>query len=133
MKNEQLYRIICDDMELDFETAMFMIDKRTRKYKDSRQVYFYIKKITTNETLMEIASFFDKHHASVLHGIKTISGLLEYDKYFQKVVDSIIETLKYHKIERKKNEQVITISMTKPVYDSIPKEISRKFFLQYQS
>ena len=133
MKNEQLYKMICDEMEIDFITAMDMMHKRTRKYKDSRQVYFYIKRITTNEPLMEIGSYFEKHHASVMHGIKTISGLLEYDKYFQKIIDSLMEKLRYHKIERKKTEQVITISMTKSVYDSIPKDISNKFFLQYQN
>lgn len=52
---------------------------RIREYVIARAMYYKILRANTNMSFQEIAKIFNKHHATVLHSIKQLDGIMEQD------------------------------------------------------
>lgn len=58
------------------------IKERTRKreFAEARFFYYYLSRMYTRKSLLEIGRFVGFHHASVVHGVNVIKNLTTYDK-----------------------------------------------------
>ena len=56
---------------------------RKREIVAPRQIAMYYTHKLTNLTLSSIGSIFNKNHATVLHSINVVKGLLQFDKEFK--------------------------------------------------
>jgi phage regulator Rha-like protein len=52
---------------------------RLREYVIARMMFYKLLRANTNMTYQEIADTFDKNHATVLHSVKNLDGIMEYD------------------------------------------------------
>jgi DNA-binding Lrp family transcriptional regulator len=52
---------------------------RIREYVIARAMYYKILRANTNMSFQEIAKIFNKHHATVIHSIKQLEGIMEED------------------------------------------------------
>lgn len=127
MKHEETYKIICEEMNLDYITAMDNKNARTMVYKDSRSLFFYITRITTDNTFQKMADFFEKNHATAIHGVRFVSDMLECNTVFKSLADRVINRISYIKVNNDKFKDKISVVMSIDVYNSIPQEIQIKF------
>lgn len=67
---------------------------RKREYVDARAIAFYIIKTELNLSLDAIGKFFEKNHATVLHGLRVFYNLIETDKSFKNKFNKIFFTFK---------------------------------------
>ncbi|QDP55963.1 MAG: putative bacterial DnaA helix-turn-helix protein [Prokaryotic dsDNA virus sp.] len=52
---------------------------RQRRYVLARSIFYKVLRDNTKMSFQEIASIFNKNHATVLHSIKQLEGYMEYD------------------------------------------------------
>ncbi len=61
----------------------------------ARAICFYILRYNSDHALKRIGHFFDKDHATVLHGLKRIEEWLLNDKFKQLVEDITLKSKEY--------------------------------------
>lgn len=92
---ETVAKEICNFYNITFD--LLRSKTRHRDYVEPRQVFCYIIKSRDYASLSDIAKFLrpDKplNHATVLHGKKTISNLIENNKIIRNIVNKIEERL----------------------------------------
>ncbi len=64
--------------------------ERTQSLVTPRQMAMYISRKFTQKSLPEIAKSFDKSHATILHGVKTIEKRLEVEPDLKSTLDEIL-------------------------------------------
>ncbi len=64
--------------------------ERTQSIVTPRQMAMYIARKFTTKSLQEIAKVFDKSHATILHGVKTIGKRMEVEDELRKELEEII-------------------------------------------
>ena len=62
---------------------------RKREFVVARQLYMTMLAKYTGRSLSEIGHAIRKHHATIIHGCKTINNLYQTDKDFRVVYDNI--------------------------------------------
>jgi chromosomal replication initiator protein len=60
-----------------------------------RQLAMYIAKKFTSRSLVEIAAKFEKSHATILHGVKSITKRLDVEEDLKSDLEAIISELGY--------------------------------------
>lgn len=100
---DRVVKQICLFYELDRDRLIHnkSRDRKTKDYPLYRQLTHYLIKKYHDEldvytTLTVMGKRFDKHHATILHSIKTIKGFMQTDSKFRKEVLSLqnkIETI----------------------------------------
>ncbi len=85
---------------LDIQTAVarkFNVDlsqinskERTQSLVTPRQVAMFISRKYTANSLEEIGAAFEKKHATILHGVKTIQQRLETERDLKETVEQIL-------------------------------------------
>jgi chromosomal replication initiation ATPase DnaA len=84
-------RIICDETGINpFDRSSY----QGREYVVSRQLFFYFMLRYTKKTLREIAKYFNKNHATVIHARTTINNLIETDKKFREMYERLDSKIK---------------------------------------
>ena len=68
---------------------------RTQSLVTPRQLAMYISRKCTTKSLQEIASAFDKKHATILHGVKTMESRLKTESDLKQTFDEIMAELGY--------------------------------------
>lgn len=63
---------------------------RTQSIVTPRQLAMYISRKYTSKSLKEIADLFDKKHATIIHGVKTIENRLDVDEELRHKLDEIL-------------------------------------------
>jgi chromosomal replication initiator protein len=69
--------------------------ERTSSLVTPRQLAMYIAKKFTSKSLVEIAAKFEKSHATILHGVKTIKKRLDVEDELKNELEKIIAELGY--------------------------------------
>lgn len=82
-------------------------DTRARHVSEPRQIVFYFLRKYTRLSLQAIGGFYNKDHATALHGNKKISNLIMYDKNLKKDVLKINDIIREN-FKPKTNETVIS-------------------------
>ena len=75
--------------------AQILSSERTQSIVTPRQLAMFISRKLTTKSLKEIAYAFDKKHATILHGVKSISQRLETEIELKNVLDEIVTSLGY--------------------------------------
>lgn len=91
---EDIQNTICKKYSLTM--AQILSSERTQSLVVPRQLAMYIARKYTNKSLPEIAKMFDKSHATILHGVKTISKRLEVEPDLRNDLESIISEFGYN-------------------------------------
>lgn len=95
----QLLHFIIDVVQGYLAVGKNYHSRKTRKREIvfARQVAMYlIKRHTKKLSLKQIGKHFgDKDHATVLHGIKTIKNLMEFDRTIKNTVNEIDKVVKF--------------------------------------
>jgi chromosomal replication initiator protein len=68
---------------------------RTASLVTPRQLAMYISRKYTTKSLQEIAAEFDKKHATILHGVKTIEKRLDVENDLKAVLEEILGEFGY--------------------------------------
>ena len=66
---------------------------RTQSVVTPRQMAMYISRKCTTKSLLEIAEAFEKKHATIIHGVKTIENRLKTEPDLKEMLDEIIKEL----------------------------------------
>jgi chromosomal replication initiator protein len=69
--------------------AQILSSERTQSLVTPRQLAMYIARKHTTKSLQEIATCFDKKHATILHGVKTIEKRLDVENDLRLILDEI--------------------------------------------
>ena len=72
-------QVVCDYFHL--KEAEIHHRCRQRELCEARQWVFYFARRLTDASLHKIGAYFDKDHATVLHGCKTMANLIGYNGY----------------------------------------------------
>ncbi len=75
--------------------AQILSSERTASFVTPRQLAMYIARKFTTKSLPEIAKQFEKTHATILHGVKTISKRLDVEPELKENLISIIADFGY--------------------------------------
>jgi chromosomal replication initiator protein len=75
--------------------TQILSSERTASIVTPRQMAMYIARKFTTKSLPEIAKQFDKTHATILHGVKTITKRLDVEPELREILSSIISDFGY--------------------------------------
>jgi chromosomal replication initiator protein len=94
---EKIIRLVFDYFKIPLE--MVKSKSRKRNLIVTRQfAMYFLKKEFSDLTLQQIAKYFDKDHSTVVHSIKQIKGLIEFNLESReneaKILERIIELYK---------------------------------------
>lgn len=92
IKFESLVNIVCICCGISKEN--FFSSSRARSFVLARHLFFYIARYKLGHKLVPIAQYIGRDHATVMHGIDTISNLLAVnDSQVQPIYLKVIEAL----------------------------------------
>ena len=96
-KCENLIRLVFN--YFDIPTEMMKSKSRKRQIIFARQfASYFLKQEFNNLSLQKIADYFGQHHSSIVHSIKQINNLVEYDleskEHHQNIMQKVIEMYK---------------------------------------
>lgn len=73
-----------------YENGYIFQNTRKRSVIENRQLFYYLARKHTYLSYEKIGSYKgQKHHATVIHGIKRISDYLTYDKNLKRKIETI--------------------------------------------
>lgn len=84
--------IICDAVMV-VTKANPMAKNRIRQNVDARRIAYKICRDVLNITYIRIAKYFDKNHASVLHGLKHFDDLFQTEKDFRNDYNAVMKVI----------------------------------------
>ena len=84
---ERVLAAVAAEFGIDVE----MLHSRTRRQPiaTARQVAIYILRNTTDLTLTEIGDLVGRHHATVIHAIRSMEGRRRYERDLDERIDSL--------------------------------------------
>ena len=110
INNESMFKIICNRLDVDFNKIMKSPRWRKREVVTAKQIYFYLKRERTRESLESIGKYLKKDHATVLYGIRQVNNHMETEKGFKKLVDSLTREIA---IEETRINNIDTVEIIK--------------------
>ena len=84
--------IICDAVKIVTKSDPMAKD-RVRLNVDARRIVYRLCRELLNITYTRIARYFDKNHASVLHGLKQFDALFETDREFRRNYNAVMNVI----------------------------------------
>ena len=113
---------------------------RRREFAEPRQVAMYLIRYNTRLSLEAIGTLFIRNHATVLHGIKNVERLREYDKQFIRGFEPLYKKFKRNILPEIRinatNEELEKLRTLKMRTDAIRKEgdkrVSTMYYLAYK-
>jgi len=90
------YEYIIGTVSLYYDIPVETMKKKTRKQEVvfARQLSFYLGKQYTKLSLYSLGKFFDKDHATVLHGIKMIENFMFSDRTIRLEIQELNKIIK---------------------------------------
>lgn len=88
---EEIQNKICHHYQVTM--AQLLSTERTQSIVTPRQLAMYISKKYTNKSLPEIAKMFDKTHATIIHGVKSITKRMDVEPELRHSFEQIINEL----------------------------------------
>ena len=83
----------CVAKKYSVSLSQILSEERTQSLVTPRQLSMYIAKKFTTKSLKEIGAAFDKSHATIIHGVKTITKRLDVEPELVKSLKEIISEL----------------------------------------
>ena len=85
---EEIQSVIAKKFSVSIE--QILSSERTQSIVTPRQLSMYIARKYTTKSLQEIAKLFDKSHATILHGVKSISKRLDVEEELRNTLEEIV-------------------------------------------
>lgn len=79
IKKRERYKELANSIVCGYYGININEPTRIREYVIARAMFYKILRSNTNMSFQEIANIFNKHHATVLHSIKQLEGIMEQD------------------------------------------------------
>jgi chromosomal replication initiation ATPase DnaA len=73
---------------------------RKRELNDVRQIAMWIIRKGTSMSFYDVGKVFNRHHATVLHAVKNVEGLIQTDNRYRADVEQILNHLDYENLNR---------------------------------
>jgi chromosomal replication initiation ATPase DnaA len=73
---------------------------RKRELNDVRQIAMWIIRKGTSMSFYDVGKVFNRHHATVLHAVKNVEGLIQTDNKYRADVEQILNHLDYENLNR---------------------------------
>ena len=96
-------RDVCARLDIEFSGVVG--PRRHRKYVEVRQACYYALVRREKKTTISVGKYFDRDHASVIHGCKVWANLLSVNDTRAWQIQSAINLAYIDHYERKKNGQ----------------------------
>lgn len=90
---EEIQQIVAKKYNVSMAQILSM--ERTQSLVTPRQLAMYISRKLTTKSLQEIATAFDKRHATILHGVKCIKERLENEPELKSSLEEIVNSVGY--------------------------------------
>lgn len=74
---EKILKVVCDVLNVSLQDMKTR--SRTRELVEARQLAWMTIRITLRTTCVAMGDLFNRDHTSVLHGIKTMTNLIQND------------------------------------------------------
>ena len=85
----------CVAKKFDVSVQQILSTDRTQSLVTPRQLAMYISRKYTPKSLLEIANEFEKKHATILHGVKTIEKRLDVEDELKNTLEEILNEFGY--------------------------------------
>jgi chromosomal replication initiation ATPase DnaA len=73
---------------------------RKRELNDVRQIAMWIIRKGTSMSFYDVGKVFNRHHATVLHAVKNVEGLIQTDNKYRADVEQILNHLDYENLNK---------------------------------
>jgi chromosomal replication initiator protein len=105
---EAIKQTVCEYYELPIECMRAR--ERTARLAEARFVAMWLARQLTGLTLAEIATGFDRHHADVLYGVRTIDSSTSVDRHLRNDVAIIRKgvAIKVKKLDQARKEAFLS-------------------------
>jgi chromosomal replication initiation ATPase DnaA len=77
---------------------------RKRELNDVRQIAMWIIRKGTSMSFYDVGKVFNRHHATVLHAVRNVEGLIETDAMYRAGVEQILNHLDYENLNKAFNK-----------------------------
>tara|TARA_R110000803_G_scaffold189589_3_gene252103 strand:+ start:1504 stop:1860 length:357 start_codon:yes stop_codon:yes gene_type:complete len=104
MRKSELFDYVIDAVQYASGIRNIKEKTRQREYVDARRIAYHMLRKIHGLPLQAIGKEFNKHHASVLHGIKDVDFLIKTDSVFEQTYHKAMAQLS---IGNYRKEQII--------------------------
>jgi len=77
---------------------------RKRELNDVRQIAMWIIRKGTSMSFYDVGKVFNRHHATVLHAVRNVEGLIQTDNMYRASVEQILNHLDYENLNKAFNK-----------------------------
>ena len=93
-----MMKIICTLTQVDWSEMKGKC--RKRELNDVRQIAMWIIRKGTSMSFYDVGKVFNRHHATVLHAVKHVEGLIETDNMYRAGVEQILNHIDSQDLNR---------------------------------
>lgn len=92
---DKIIQATCEHFHITKEKLLANNKSRDKEFCTPRQIIMYAMKVEfwPKKTLFWIGSFFDKHHATVIHSVKSVEEWRETDKYYRRETNELFDKI----------------------------------------
>jgi chromosomal replication initiation ATPase DnaA len=93
-----MMKIVCNLTQVDWDQMKGKC--RKREMNDVRQTAMWIIRKGTSMSFYDVGKVFNRHHATVLHAVKHVEGLIETDAMYRAGVEQILNHIDNQDLNR---------------------------------
>lgn len=97
-----MMKVICTLTLLDWDQLKSKC--RKRELNDVRQIAMWIIRKGTSMSFYDVGKVFNRHHATVLHAVRNVEGLIQTDNMYRASVEQILNHLDYENLNKAFNK-----------------------------
>jgi chromosomal replication initiator protein len=91
-------KIICTLTQVDWDQMKGKC--RKREINDVRQIAMWIIRKGTSMSFYNVGKVFNRHHATVLHAVKSVENMIQTDNRYRADVEQILNHLDYENLNK---------------------------------
>jgi len=94
----EMMKVICNLTLIDWDQMKGKC--RKRELNDVRQIAMWIIRKGTSMSFYDVGKVFNRHHATVLHAVKSVENMIQTDNKYRADVEQILNHLDYENLNR---------------------------------
>jgi chromosomal replication initiation ATPase DnaA len=93
-----MMKVICSLTQVEWDQMKGKC--RKRELNDVRQIAMWIIRKGTSMSFYNVGKVFNRHHATVLHAVKSVENMIQTDNRYRADVEQILNHLDYENLNR---------------------------------
>jgi chromosomal replication initiation ATPase DnaA len=93
-----MMKVICTLTQVDWDQMKGKC--RKREINDVRQIAMWIIRKGTSMSFYNVGKVFNRHHATVLHAVKSVENMIQTDNRYRADVEQILNHLDYENLNK---------------------------------